>query len=98
QAGGAGAGADLDADAAEVLGGDDGILVGGVVAEHQWAAAAEGREGGDAAQCRALVGGGGFYLDDHLARLMHVAGYRARRPGGGNDDRGLGFWCGAVMD
>ena len=40
---GGGAGADLDADAAEREGGGDGVLVGGVVAEHHRAAAGEGR-------------------------------------------------------
>ena len=48
--GDAGAGADLDAEAAEVLRRRDGVLVGGVVAEHHRPAAGEGRAAGHPAQ------------------------------------------------
>ena len=73
--------ADLDAEAAEGLGGGDGVLVGGVVAEHHRAAAGEGAARGEAAQGRALVRGGGLHLDHHLAGLPRRGPAQRRRGG-----------------
>ena len=95
--GGGGGRADLDAEAAERLGGGDRVLVGGVVAEHHRAAAGERRLRGEAAQRGALVGGGGLDLDHHLAGLPDETRGRRRQPRAAAEGVALGVGRGAIV-